>query len=548
MTLRAVCMSAATYRHEIFISVFVFFSRYFFKSAYLINWDAANFVLGLRAFDISKHQPHPPGYILYIAIGNIFHFFIQDANAALVLISIFASIIACIIFYRLILFFLKDPFVSFLATLAVATSPFIWFHGEVALTYIFDGLFSVVFFLLAVKSLHHDERYLFLFSFFLALSGGIRQSLTVLFLPLFLTTFVLLVVRKKVTPAFIVKNLVILASAFLFWFMPLVWLSKGLRSYYQMTVPQLQEVAFKTSIFKAVSTDALLAQWKHVITSTGAVIQSFFLIIPFGFINLRKKKPDAIFALLFMAWFVPSFFVYSFVHFGQASYLMTVAFGILLVLLIWLKGSPYIKPVLVSIVCLNAIIFCFVDSRSPRDYSAGNVPVGIYERVLFPNRLFTRDAIARNDLFVSRIIREAEKMDPTDTIVILDLNNEQGDNPDSSLIFELSRRLQVYLPEYLLMRLDYHGEYSTAQYFDLATRTHADRVEVSSDIQHLFIIGPALDDHVTGLEIERSIVLNDRQNISVLSFHDQRAEYDDFVFTKGDETGNEGEGAVFPEQ
>src|SRR5262245_14439813 len=33
--------------------------------------DSLNFALGLREFDPAKHQPHPPGYPVYIALGRM---------------------------------------------------------------------------------------------------------------------------------------------------------------------------------------------------------------------------------------------------------------------------------------------------------------------------------------------------------------------------------------------------------------------------------------------------------------------------------------------
>src|SRR5215207_3612519 len=33
--------------------------------------DSINFALGLRHFDLALHQPHPPGYPLYIALGHV---------------------------------------------------------------------------------------------------------------------------------------------------------------------------------------------------------------------------------------------------------------------------------------------------------------------------------------------------------------------------------------------------------------------------------------------------------------------------------------------
>src|SRR5690242_4270696 len=33
--------------------------------------DSINFALGLRHFDPALHQPHPPGYPVYIALGRV---------------------------------------------------------------------------------------------------------------------------------------------------------------------------------------------------------------------------------------------------------------------------------------------------------------------------------------------------------------------------------------------------------------------------------------------------------------------------------------------
>jgi hypothetical protein len=33
--------------------------------------DSINFALGLHHFDVASHQPHPPGYPVYIALGRL---------------------------------------------------------------------------------------------------------------------------------------------------------------------------------------------------------------------------------------------------------------------------------------------------------------------------------------------------------------------------------------------------------------------------------------------------------------------------------------------
>src|SRR5215831_12317398 len=42
-----------------------------FLAPSLEDIDSINFALGLRHFDPALHQPHPPGYPIYIALGRL---------------------------------------------------------------------------------------------------------------------------------------------------------------------------------------------------------------------------------------------------------------------------------------------------------------------------------------------------------------------------------------------------------------------------------------------------------------------------------------------
>ena len=37
----------------------------------LEDLDSVNFALGVRHFDVAQHQPHPPGYPVFIALGKV---------------------------------------------------------------------------------------------------------------------------------------------------------------------------------------------------------------------------------------------------------------------------------------------------------------------------------------------------------------------------------------------------------------------------------------------------------------------------------------------
>jgi len=57
----------------------------------LEDLDSINFALGVRQFDVAHHQPHPPGYPVYIALGKLVHPAVPDEARALALLSIVAG-------------------------------------------------------------------------------------------------------------------------------------------------------------------------------------------------------------------------------------------------------------------------------------------------------------------------------------------------------------------------------------------------------------------------------------------------------------------------
>ena len=66
-------------------------SRILFRSRLLYDIDSVNFALAISRFDPAAHQPHPPGYFLYVCLARLVNRFAGDPNTALVAISIGAS-------------------------------------------------------------------------------------------------------------------------------------------------------------------------------------------------------------------------------------------------------------------------------------------------------------------------------------------------------------------------------------------------------------------------------------------------------------------------
>src|SRR5690349_14178154 len=79
----------------------VVLTRFLFRSHYLYDIDSVNFALALDHFDPTVYQPHPPGYFLYVILGRLANAIFNDANTALVAISIAASAAAAFLIYVL---------------------------------------------------------------------------------------------------------------------------------------------------------------------------------------------------------------------------------------------------------------------------------------------------------------------------------------------------------------------------------------------------------------------------------------------------------------
>src|SRR4051794_6266013 len=66
-----------------------------FMTRTLYAFDSANYALAVRDFyNVAFHQPHPPGYPLYVLFARALNVLVDDANRALVLEGILWSAVA----------------------------------------------------------------------------------------------------------------------------------------------------------------------------------------------------------------------------------------------------------------------------------------------------------------------------------------------------------------------------------------------------------------------------------------------------------------------
>ena len=96
----------------------------------LEDLDSINFALGLRQFDVAHHQPHPPGYPLFIAMAKVVHAVVPAEETALALVSVIGGALGVIalagVFRRVDA--PETPHAWSIAAIALAiTTPLYWF-------------------------------------------------------------------------------------------------------------------------------------------------------------------------------------------------------------------------------------------------------------------------------------------------------------------------------------------------------------------------------------------------------------------------------------
>jgi len=291
-------------------------SRWPYRARMLYNWDAVQFALALREFDVAKHQPHPPGYLLYVALGRLLNTSLGDPNLAYVTLAMLFSAATTFTIYWLARA-LHDRVTAAAAATLLAVSPLFWFYGSVGLTYAGEAFGAALVAWFAWGALQGKPRALYAGALALGLVGGIRPSVLVLLFPLWLSCAVvgLRSVRR------LALALVVLGGAVLSWLLPMLWLSGGLEAYVRVSTQLYGSVVLPTSVLGG-SLDVTLAQARYVLASVVIGLGPLSLaVLALPFYARRAGWGPA--GWFLAAWIAPPAAFYTLVHFGQAGYVLT---------------------------------------------------------------------------------------------------------------------------------------------------------------------------------------------------------------------------------
>jgi len=287
------------------LAVIVAVTRVICRSRYLYDIDSVNFALALDFFSPKLHQPHPPGYFLYVCSGRVLQALFHDANDALVALSILASCAAVTVIYLLTRNWFGRRAALFAGGLFVF-SPLCWFHGIVALTYIVEAFFSASVGYLCWRGYTGNPNWLIAAAVTLGVSAGFRPS-SLLFLGL-LWLFSLLKAGTRTR----LLALAVLGVTLLAWGIPMLHAAGGLRTYFAALNLLWRGVPAKD----AIGITSPILSLARMLTIIGVAVLCFGCGSAFVFRKLPAADPRRRQRIIFTwTWIGPGLLFFSFVFF-----------------------------------------------------------------------------------------------------------------------------------------------------------------------------------------------------------------------------------------
>jgi hypothetical protein len=439
------------------LSVLTIVSRLPYRARMLYNWDSVQFALALREYDVVKHQPHPPGYVLYVVLGRLANLWLDDGNAAYVALAVLFSGLTTFVVYHLA----RDAYdraTALAAATLLAVSPLFWFYGSVGLTYAGEALIasSVAYF--AFHAMNGSAWHAGLGAAVLGLAGGLRQSVLLLLFPLWLGG-VLVGVRRWRT---LVAGGLILTTTVLSWFVPMIWWTGGFARYLEASVDLAESVVIPTSILAGyVETQLRMSRYllESILVALGPLALAA-LLLPWYVRRYGWSRRE----WFFVGWTVPSVLVCTLVHFGQAGYVLTFLPAVVIVLArvsVAALGSatqpllprfPEMRAAVTAVVVVLVVIVdsaFFVNARPlTRDFDSRRPAwVKQAEDEAF-DWIFSRTAAAlrEHEEVVRTFVQSIKGLyDPDDTAVIVEVGNPRS--------YPWLRHAMFYLPEYTIFEL-----------------------------------------------------------------------------------------------
>lgn len=457
-----------------------------FMSRLPYNWDAAQFVLALRHYAIGMHQPHPPGYPLFVVLGKLLHLIVSE-NMALVIIAAIFGYISVIVLYLFCYRLWPNKLGSALITIAYILNPLFWLYRETALTYVVDATASITVGYLVWQTMTlRTRQYVLISSGVLAIAGAIRPSLVALLLPLFI--FQLSFHRRNWK--LVLGSFGILAIGTLAWLIPVTILTGGVGEYLTESRNLYGASVANSNIFEQTK-----LVFNTLLVSLNIVLLPVVVGITLLVIHYRLYWRKFIYIYIYAAvWWLPALLVYSFGHFGQLGY------ALILIPPVYLLLIPTTQFVLdkwilrwVGLLGLGFVSLIFLvltpGYAHPNFFPRTRAELYLQHLARWTPNLFKLNAasIRESDAKLINLI-QAIRTYPVDQTIVVAGRDMLYPSPANGLLIrndEVFRELSAVLPDYHIIEVAQGRNYYLSAQANQMEAVYAQDIIVPNDLRYV---------------------------------------------------------------
>jgi hypothetical protein len=320
-----------------------------FGARFSFNWDSSQYARGMREFNVFKHQPHPPGYLLWVLSARILEPLAGGAMQAQVIVAFLMALLALAIFYFLALRILDSQVSALTCTALLAYAPGVALNSSISSPSITDLVSSLVAGYLAFLDPRRRQWRIVACLAALGLLAGFHQSNLALLAPLVAAAALS---HWRHAWRAICAGAILGTLAFLAWYVPLTNSVGGWRVLSHLTSVQFHDSARVSSVFYGAPLRRHLAMTLNNIIYSGMNLAPWLVAFGLPFVAQRKAvQGSGRYAL----WIIPSLILVLGIHSGRVGYWL-IAFPPLL-LLCAVAGRVRIAATISSVILSLAISY-----------------------------------------------------------------------------------------------------------------------------------------------------------------------------------------------
>jgi hypothetical protein len=290
---------------------------------YSWDWDSSQFDRAVEKFDVRLHQPHPPGYPLWVlAMKGVTPLTGNPNSAQVVLSLIFTG--AGLMFFASLARELLGNRGGLTATALLAFSPLVLLYAIVPLANSVDLFSSCAVACFAARIWSGETRWIVPACLVAAITAGFRESGVTLVLPLLAAALTRAMWQsqyrsraRRASAAGIVGGLAVWSS----WLAPAAGLNGGLSNWHHMANAQMIGAFRQTSVFFGAPA---AVHGKMMVEVAIYFALALSVLIPLSLAGRSDlQNPPVWYSPSFLAlWIAPNLIVVFLLHCGKPGYIL----------------------------------------------------------------------------------------------------------------------------------------------------------------------------------------------------------------------------------